>query len=76
MKLTIESTDTIVHVDGVTCRVWLVDGKPEAMLLVHRVLVDLAADQAPFVAELQSAPPARAIEVRQEPFRAGPPVCS
>lgn len=71
MKLTIEKTDTTVEVDGVPCRVWLVEGRPDVMVLVHRVLVDNDADQEPFASELLARPPAKDVVVHQEPWPTG-----
>lgn len=55
MKITIESTSKIVHVGGVTARVW--QGQTEAGVavtcLIHRIAVDRKENCEQFERELQ-----------------------
>lgn len=60
MKLLIESTGSIVSVDGVSCRVWkgtTEDGR-ECLVLVHRIAVPPGTEAFDFGVELdEQAPP-------------------
>lgn len=64
MKLTAESTDKIVHVNGVPARVWnaVTEGGVRCTLLVTRVAVAVDQDGSEFERELSehAAPTAEA----------------
>jgi hypothetical protein len=55
VKITLESTTKVVHLDGVACRLW--EGKTaggiEVCAFIARIRVPIEADQAPFQRELQ-----------------------
>jgi hypothetical protein len=55
MKITIESTTKIVHVDGVAARIW--EGTTESGISVHcfvtRIAADATAEQSQFESELK-----------------------
>lgn len=58
MKITIESTDTLLQLDGVPVREW--KGKTEAgvdvLVYVHRVAVDASGDSRQLERELKQTP--------------------
>lgn len=58
MKLQIESTSTIVTIDGVTCRQWngVTDGGTRCHLLVHRIAAHHLDDASEFERELAEMP--------------------
>jgi len=67
MRMQIEATDQITHLDGVPCRVWkgTTEGGVECLVFVHRVAVREDADSAEFDRELQSQlPPGRVVDLR------------
>ena len=66
MRLQIESTSTIVTIDGVTCRQWngVTDDGARCQLLVHRIAVHHLDDASEFEAELAEMP---------EPVELSPP---
>lgn len=67
MKLTIESTDQLTTIDGVPVRVWkgTTERGVECVVLVHRIAVHKAQDQAQFEAELfEQLPPGRHVDLR------------
>ena len=57
MKLTVESTDQIVEVDGVPCRIWtgVCDGTP-VHALIHRIAVPESEDATMFDINLLHQP--------------------
>lgn len=59
MKITIESTEDIVTVNGVPARVWVgkTDSGIDVQCMVTRIAVDRTEDQAQFEAELQQHRP-------------------
>jgi len=68
MKITIESTDQLTHLDGVPVRVWegTTEGGTPCKVFVHRIAVDQDEDQVAFEAELQEQlPPGRVVDLRQ-----------
>lgn len=65
MKITIESTEHVVDVDGVTCRYWkgvTADGVP-CHVLVHRVAFHNAEGYRAASQELFEMPPVTSAEV-------------
>lgn len=72
MKLTIESTKQMAHINGVEARVWV--GHTDTGIAVHcfipRVEVDQRADAVQFVRELQEhRPPDPELLVATYPLR-------
>jgi hypothetical protein len=71
MKATIESTDIIVEVNGMTARVW--EGRSErgapVIMLVCNVAVPAGHDQAEFLAELMEHCPPSHVAVQCFPAR-------
>jgi hypothetical protein len=68
VKLTIESTDQVTHLEGVPVRVWR--GRTErgiaCLVFVHRVAVHEASDSAEFERELRDClPPGWGIALRR-----------
>jgi hypothetical protein len=60
MKLTIESTDQTLELDGVPVRLWRgrhEESGAECDVYIHRVAVGPGADGAAFERELQAKPP-------------------
>lgn len=56
MKLLIESTELLVHLDGVPCRVWRgcdEDGGDPYMVFVHRIASDDLVGQRKLAAEFE-----------------------
>lgn len=67
MKITIESTDSITHLDGVPVRVWngITEQGVPCKVFVHRLAVHQDEDLAAFERELQEQlPPGRVIDLR------------
>ncbi|MCC7423793.1 MAG: hypothetical protein IT428_26305 [Planctomycetaceae bacterium] len=67
MRMQIESTDQLTHMDGVPVRVWKgtsEDGTP-CVVFVHRIAVSNQVDQAQFERELaEQLPPGRVVDLR------------
>jgi hypothetical protein len=59
MKFTIEMSDEIVSVDGVTCRIWNghADNGVPVRVYVHRIAVPVEQPQEYFDRELLEVPP-------------------
>lgn len=59
MKITIESTDTIVNADGIDCRVWegVTERGVKVICLIPRIAAQKEQDLAQFEAELQEQRP-------------------
>lgn len=67
MKITMESTDQVTHLDGVPVRVWngQTGAGTEVVVFVHRLAVPEWADNSPFERELQEClPPGRVVDLR------------
>jgi hypothetical protein len=68
MKMTIEATDQITDLAGVSCRVWkgtTQDGVG-CLVFVHRIAVDRGADASEFDrALMEQLPPGRVVDLRQ-----------
>lgn len=68
MKLMIESTDQLTHIDGVPVRVWegaTEDGVP-CKVFVHRIAVHNDEDSSAFDHALkEQLPPGRVVDLRQ-----------
>lgn len=68
MKVTIEMTDELVRVDGVTCRIWKgeADNGVPVRVYVHRVAVPIELPQGDFVRDLYEMKPPRKEEPAKE----------
>lgn len=67
MKMTIEATDQLTHMDGVPVRVWKgkTEGGVECFVFVHRIAVHQDADCSQFERELsERMPPGRVFDLR------------
>lgn len=67
MKITIESTDELTHMDGVPVRVWrgTTERGVPCFVFVHRLAVREDLDVADFERELhETLPPGRVIDLR------------
>lgn len=55
MKITIESTDQLTHIDGVPVRFWrgVTEAGTKCKVFVHRVAVHNAEDASQFALELK-----------------------
>ena len=65
LKITIESTDDITRVNGISCRVWFgttESGIPVA-LFIHRIMPLNSSDEALFARELTQTKPPREVEL-------------
>lgn len=68
MRMLIESTEKLVRLDGVLCRLWkgtTEDGR-DVFVFVHRVGVPLDSEHALFEAELISMPDPERLEAHGE----------
>lgn len=68
MKIVIESTDQLTHIEGVPVRVWkgTTEGGVECIVLVHRLAVERAKDTSEFERELhEQMPPGRVVDLRR-----------
>jgi hypothetical protein len=68
MKMTIEATDQITHLEGVPARVW--KGTTEkgvaCLVFVHRIAVDRGADASELERALkEQLPPGRVVDLRK-----------
>jgi tRNA U38,U39,U40 pseudouridine synthase TruA len=66
VKITIESTDKLTHIDGVPVRIW--EGRTEhgvpCTVMVHRIAVRKEQDTRQFEAELkEKLPPGRQVSL-------------
>jgi hypothetical protein len=50
MKILMESTEHVVSIDGVECRVWngVTENDTQCFVMVHRIMVRKTEDQAEF----------------------------
>lgn len=67
MKLTIESTDKLTHIDGVAVRVWngVTEKGTKCLVFVHRVAVAETEDATDFERELsEQLEPGRTVALR------------
>lgn len=67
MKLTIEATDKLTHLDGVQVRVWngVTEQGTPCLVFVHRIAVEEHQDTASFERELsERLPPGIAVRLR------------
>lgn len=64
MKITIESTDNILEIDGVAVRLWngRTEGGIECHVFIHRLAVAVESDSTEFDRALaETTPPARMV---------------
>jgi hypothetical protein len=67
MKITIESTDQVTHMDGVRVRVWngVTEHGARCLVMIHRLVVDPNQNAEQFDRELrEQLPPGRVIDLR------------
>lgn len=68
MRLTIEATDQLTHLDGVPCRVWKAKTAAgvDCFVFVHRIAALKSADTTEFDCALkEQLPPSRWISIAQ-----------
>jgi hypothetical protein len=71
MRITIDSTDKVVELNGIPARIW--EGQTDSGIPVHcfitRLAVSKDADNTQFEKELQEHRPPRELQIRAYPLR-------